>query len=60
MVYHRSLGEPPRPSAVITYLADRVIAPPGQEGVAAPVRRKCEASEAAQTGWWSRFKNISV
>ena len=29
-------------------------------GVAAPVRRKCEASEAAQTGWWFRFKNISV
>ena len=29
-------------------------------GVAAPVRRKCEASDAAQTGWWFRFKNISV
>ena len=33
-------------------------------GVAAPVRRKCEASEAAmsirsgQTGWWFSFKNI--
>ena len=36
------------------------IAPPGQEGVAAPVRRKCEASEAAQAGWWFRFKNISA
>jgi len=29
-------------------------------GVAAPVRRKCEASEAAQTGWWFRSKDISV
>ena len=26
-------------------------------GVAAPVRRKCEASEAAQTGWWSGQKH---
>src|SRR6185503_12237039 len=27
-------------------------------GVAAPVRKNCEASEAAQTGWWFSFKNI--
>ena len=26
-------------------------------GVAAPIRRKCEASEAAQTGWWFRSKS---
>ena len=36
------------------------MAPSWPGGVAAPVRKKCEAPEAAQTGWWFRFKNISV
>ena len=43
------------------YVADRITPPLlAREGVAARVRRKCEASEAAQTGWWFKFKNISV
>jgi hypothetical protein len=35
----------------LTKSVDRAYSPPCEGGVAAPLRKSCEATEAAQTGW---------